>query len=195
MPQFIENYHIPESLCDDILEFFYSKKAEWGAGMAGGGVDKTKKESMDYSVHPNHIVRYAATNSYCEFLFNKFLVDYINKYAYSHTSELVLYEGLNIQYYKSGKGFYNWHCEREGPEEPQILRSVVFMTYLNTVENGGTHFLHQDWTAKAIKGSTLLWPADFTFTHKGQIAKEDKYIITGWFSFPSRRNNNIMTMF
>ena len=67
---------------------------------------------------------------------------------------------------------------------PDIKRHLVFMTYLNNVENGGTDFLYQNYTTKAIKGNTVIWPAAWTHTHKGQISKtEDKYIITGWYVF------------
>ena len=33
-------------------------------------------------------------------------------------------------------------------------------------------------------GLTVIWPADWMFLHKGVVAKkEEKFIITGWFSF------------
>ena len=58
------------------------------------------------------------------------------------------------------------------------------MTYLNTVPDAGTHFKYQDITTPAEKGLTLIWPPDFTHTHKGEISeKEEKYIITGWLGF------------
>lgn len=57
------------------------------------------------------------------------------------------------------------------------------MTYLNDVQNGGTEFLYQKITTKAKKGLTLIWPSDFTHTHRGQICDKTKYIITGWFDF------------
>ena len=34
------------------------------------------------------------------------------------------------------------------------------------------------------KGLTVIWPADWTFTHRGiKAKKEHKYIITGWINF------------
>ena len=36
----------------------------------------------------------------------------------------------------------------------------------------------------AKTGSTLIWPATWTHTHKGVISKtQTKYIITGWYSY------------
>jgi hypothetical protein len=59
------------------------------------------------------------------------------------------------------------------------------MTYLNTVtDQGGTEFLHQNLTVNAEQGKTLIWPADWTYTHRGVISPtQEKYIITGWFNY------------
>ena len=57
------------------------------------------------------------------------------------------------------------------------------MTYLNDVPKGGTEFFYQKITSPAKKGLTLIWPAEFTHLHKGQIAKQEKYIITGWYNY------------
>ena len=55
------------------------------------------------------------------------------------------------------------------------------MTYLNDIENGGTHFKYQNLTSPAKKGLTLIWPPDWTHTHKGQIVDKEKFIATGWY--------------
>jgi hypothetical protein len=62
------------------------------------------------------------------------------------------------------------------------------MTYLNTVEDGGgTSFFYQRVTLKAEKGLTLIWPVEWTHTHKGEVSEtEEKYIVTGWFSTYSK---------
>ena len=59
------------------------------------------------------------------------------------------------------------------------------MIYLNDVEKGGgTSFKYLDHTEKAEKGKCILWPADFTHLHKGEIAPEEtKYIMTGWYQY------------
>ena len=64
-------------------------------------------------------------------------------------------------------------------------RHLVFMTYLNDVENGGTEFYYYpDLNIQARKGLTLIWPAGWTHTHKGVISNvEEKTIVTGWYSF------------
>ena len=58
------------------------------------------------------------------------------------------------------------------------------MTYLNTVDNAGTEFYYQKLKIPCKKGLTLIWPSDFTHTHKGIInEKKEKYILTGWLNY------------
>jgi hypothetical protein len=56
------------------------------------------------------------------------------------------------------------------------------MTYLNDVESGGeTEFLYQNLKIKPQKGLTLIWPTDWTHTHRGiPSMEEEKMIVTGW---------------
>ena len=122
---------------------------------------------------------------------NKFIKEYTNHLIgglkayhqkYKHFNpELCIQEGFNIQHYGPGQGYKRWHNERG---EYQInQRALVFMTYLNDVpDGGGTEFAYYpELKIKAKKGLTLLWPTDFTHTHRGIISQHEKYIITGWF--------------
>ena len=98
----------------------------------------------------------------------------------THISRFTLTSNWNIQYYKAGQGYKNWHCER-GSNNKRLL---VWMTYLNDVPGGGTEFLYQKITSPAKKGLTMFWPTDWTHTHKGQISEDhEKYIATGWLDF------------
>jgi hypothetical protein len=59
------------------------------------------------------------------------------------------------------------------------------MTYLNDVtDQGETEFFHQQIKIKPQKGLTVIWPADWTYTHRGiPSPTQEKFIITGWLSF------------
>mgnify|MGYP001263064284 FL=1 len=60
------------------------------------------------------------------------------------------------------------------------------MTYLNSItEKGGeTEFMYQNVKIKPEKGLTLIWPASWQHTHRGnRCQKQEKYIITGWYSY------------
>ena len=87
--------------------------------------------------------------------------------------------GYMIQKYEPN-GFYNWHhdwCMSEG-----WSRIYTYIWYMNTVkeEDGGwTEFV--DGTKIQPKvGSILLFPATWTYVHRGYTTKVPKYIVTGW---------------
>ena len=45
-------------------------------------------------------------------------------------------------------------------------------------------FITKKKKIKAVKGKTVIWPTDFTHTHRGIVSPtEHKYIATGWFNF------------
>lgn len=95
-------------------------------------------------------------------------------------------EFINVQKYNPGGGYHQWHTERCQAKEMFIAaRHLVFMTYLNDVtDQGETEFWHQKVKVKPEKGLTLIWPADWTFTHRGIASpSQTKYIATGWFSY------------
>ena len=88
-------------------------------------------------------------------------------------------EPLMHQHYKPNGGFKLWHNERGNVKNSRRL--LVFMTYLNDVDNGGTEFKNFNLTTPAKKGLTLIWPVNYPYAHRGVVSeKEDKMIITGW---------------
>jgi hypothetical protein len=171
--QFIEGWMIDGSICDELIDIHHN----WPQtpGMVGDRrIDKDTKESMDVSIMPHEIPQ-----SYHDVL-KQCSDDYIELYPNAKANGFGVREGTQIQYYKPGGGFKVWHSER-GITFPTITRHLVFMTYLNTLEQGGTEFLYQNYTSPAIKGLTLFWPSDWMFAHKSQVSHtEEKYIITGW---------------
>ena len=94
------------------------------------------------------------------------------------------FENFNIQKYEIGGHFNKMHCERASLQSTH--RVFAWMTYLNDVEDGGeTYFKHFNLRVKPSKGKTLIWPAEWTHAHRGEILnKGNKYIITGWMHFP-----------
>jgi hypothetical protein len=111
---------------------------------------------------------------------------YIQKFPYANSfSAWGIRENVQIQHYAPGGGYHYIHCERPSATMPAAARHLVFQTYLNDVTDGGeTEFIHQQIKVKPVKGMTLIWPADWTYVHRGVTSKtQDKYIVTGWFSY------------
>lgn len=95
---------------------------------------------------------------------------------------------INAQKYQAEKGGYPyWHSEVYPQNAPNdaLHRIMLFMFYLNDVEEGGeTEFYYQDMSVKPKTGRMVIAPAYFTHTHRGNIPKSnDKYILTSWILF------------
>jgi hypothetical protein len=86
-----------------------------------------------------------------------------------------------IQHTPIGGGFHDWHCEQEGGGAS--TRSLVWMIYLNDVDDGGeTEFLYQHAKVKPKKGCLVIWPAGITHPHRGNPPySNEKWVVTGWF--------------
>jgi len=185
-------WFMPKKLCNDI-----TKKMNESAlvpGMMyntghGQVIDKTAKESFEMAVH------YADDNEPWKTYKTK-LLDilklYNKKYPdMNNNAEFGLGEPFNTQKYPIGGGFKIWHYENDF-RTFNYDRCLVFMTYLNDVEDGGTSFKYQGIDIPAKKGLTLIWPADWTHTHRGMISKtKEKYIGTGWINFLNHRTKQI----
>jgi hypothetical protein len=166
------------TFCDRLIDLFNSNKEETRVGAIGDFevVDKTIKDSVDLHINPDNF-----TSMFYGDHIKKLSFEYIKKWDRAKCNGMFPAEGFNIQFYPKGGGFKQWHSERESADEPQTYRHLVFMTFLNNVEDGGTEFLHQDIRIKAEKGLTLIWPAEWMFTHRGQVSyTEEKWIATGW---------------
>jgi hypothetical protein len=181
---FIAGWYLDDAgLCADLMRYHaesHDKREGLMTGSHGGGkVDKALKDSTDVTLPPGELA-----NRYIRGL-NEAARAYIDVYPYSN--KLVpwgIIEPMAIQHYRPGGGYKVWHFERDNRNELIARRHLAFMTYLNDVDDGGgTRFLYQSLTIQARRGLTLIWPAEWMFTHKGEVSpSQEKYIITGWFS-------------
>jgi hypothetical protein len=179
---FIGMYSIDDVLlCDEIIDFYNNSKNKH-EGATTKGVDHSVKKSSDVCIHwqNDEIAR-----KYISAL-NLPTTQYIEEYSFcNHYSAWSVTETINIQHYLPNGGYYKWHTERSSSVAPIASRHLAFMTYLNDVQDAGeTEFYYQKIKVKPKKGMTLIWPADWTHTHRGVPSPtEDKYIITGWFNY------------
>jgi prolyl 4-hydroxylase len=171
-------------LCNNIIEKFNNSKNTF-PGILGNGINSEAKKSIDLSFasdslnDPEMMKVWGDVLGETITISNECVKEYCDKFSYLKLIDPFQIEAFNIQKYNPGDGFYKWHCE----SNLRIRRIVVWMIYLNTVENGGTEFMHQNHIEKAEAGKLLIWPPDWTHAHKGQISEtETKYILTGWYS-------------
>jgi len=188
---FMGAWYIDENICDEVIQY-YKERKELGKTKKGqithkdGYTYENKKSKVSEDFNCNFYTDSSVVKRLGNYqnALHKCMENYRKKYpSTKNISQYGIVEPFNIQYYPPGGGFFKYHFERNA-EEPTIKRVLVFMTYLNNLEEGGTEWKHQKLKLPAKKGLTVIWPSDWTHTHKGVISKtEEKYIITGWYSY------------
>ncbi|NBO29858.1 2OG-Fe(II) oxygenase [bacterium] len=180
LDNFICGWYLNDTtICDQIVSFFNNSSKKY-LGRTDKYYDPKTKDSIDCELEGDLL------DLYQENVLQQCLRLYKSKYPrIDVSSPWAITEGTQIQYYKKNKGYHLWHCERNDASYPAGSRMLVFMTYLNNVGLGGeTEFLYQKIKIKPVKGLTLIWPPDWTHTHRGVTAPyEEKYIVTGWFNY------------
>ena len=185
-PNFIGAWQVePTLFCDQLIDYFESNKSQQRKGVSGGGIDKEVKSSTDIAIKPKQLSEpgHEVFNRYFDSLFDCYK-DYLEQWPFLQDLSDNLEIGVfNLQKYIKGQHFKRIHTERSGLES--IHRVLVWMTYLNDVEDGGeTFFSHYGLSIKPQRGLTLIWPAEWTHAHNGGVLNSDsKYIITGWITF------------
>ncbi|MGS0692518.1 2OG-Fe(II) oxygenase [Shewanella sp. 0m-4] len=138
--------------------------------MGAVAVNVADEQGQSVTLTPENYERYGKSRA-----------EAIIKYLYRSGS-------INIQKYLQAKGGYpHWHSEQfpQVSHNEALHRVVLYMFYLNDVEEGGeTEFYYQNKLIKPKKGTMVIAPAGFTHSHRGNIPKShDKYIATSWIMF------------
>ncbi len=185
-PNFIGSWTIePITICDDLISYFELNILKQKKGLTGSGFDLATKDSVDITIKPKEII--LPGNEAFKVYFDQLLEcykNYVEEWIFlKEISQRLEISSFNLQRYKPGQHFKKIHTERYSLDS--LHRIFAFMTYLNDVQEGGsTYFSHYDLEIQPRKGLTLIWPAEWTHAHRGNILKEgSKYIITGWINF------------
>ena len=185
-PNFIGSWNIePISICDDLISYFELNSPRQNSGAIGSGVNLNVKDSIDIAIKPKEIILPGneAFKGYFDQLFECYK-NYLEEWTFlEEISKRLEVSSFNLQRYRPGQHFKKIHTERFSVDT--LHRLFAFMTYLNDVQEGGsTYFSHYDLEIQPKKGLTLIWPAEWTHAHRGNILKKgSKYIITGWITF------------
>jgi hypothetical protein len=196
---FINKKSISKELCKKIIDFYHEDDGKY-QGVTAGGLNKNVKDTRDLNIptnseNPNY-EKWRNIHTFLEKELNKNVKEYVknldNNINSNHEKEntdenyfnfgnFLSNESFMIQHYTKNKGRYIYHNDFTCDYVNKKFRVITFLWYLNDVEEGGeTEF----WTSHKIKpeaGKLLLFPACWTFPHRGTIPlSSDKYIITGW---------------
>jgi len=175
-----------KKLCNEIIDFFENNKNLHKQGITASGKNLKVKNRTDITVSPNDLIKpkFKIIKQYVNELHKCFL-DYQDQWPFlkSMLKNIDIGE-FNIGRYSPGGHFGAHHSERTSLAT--IHRLFAWMTYLNDVEDGGeTNFSHYGIKIKPEIGKTIIWPAEWTHAHAGEILKSGKkYMMTGWMYFP-----------
>ena len=189
-PNFIGSWIMnPLSICDELINYFESNKHKQKRGATFVGENLDVKNSTDVKVTPKDIKLPGneVFEKYFQILYLCYQ-DYVTEWPFlASFAENLEVSSFNLQRYQSGQHFQKLHTERSNLEN--LHRVFAWMTYLNDVDQedgGSTLFSHYDLAIQPRKGLTLIWPAEWTHAHKGNVLKaNNKYIVTGWMTFPN----------
>tara|TARA_B100000902_G_scaffold210881_1_gene200557 strand:+ start:1199 stop:1789 length:591 start_codon:yes stop_codon:yes gene_type:complete len=119
------------------------------------------------------------TSYFFQVLWDKIIPLYTDQFSILSQTQLAG-EELKMKRIKPGGGFHTWHYEGLGEYSK---RKLVCQLYLNDIPKAGeTEFLYQNKRIEPKEGRLLVFPADWTHTHRGNppIGVINKYIITTW---------------
>ena len=173
---------VPVEFCRDLINLHKNADIEekWNSEEVYNGALNRKDEALqleDYSQQHTEKVQ-------------KYVFDYLELYKKKYFSyENCKYTEYSAPFIKVQKtepqgGYHIWHYEVDALTD--VTRSLVWMIYLNNVPKGEgeTEFLWQGLRVQPKKGTLLIWPAQFTHTHRGNpVYNCTKYVATGWIEY------------
>jgi hypothetical protein len=193
---FINENSLSDELCNEIIELFEKEPLKHD-GTTHGGLNKNIKDTTDYVIKYNNDKWKDILNFLDDELtrnINKYFSELLNTDIYKLSGEnspekfnffsnaSLCHAGFLIQKYEKNKGRYIYHNDSEISKKNNKYRILTFIWYLNSIIEGGETGFHADEILiKPTIGKLILFPATWTYPHRGKIPISDpKYIITGW---------------
>jgi Rps23 Pro-64 3,4-dihydroxylase Tpa1-like proline 4-hydroxylase len=178
---------LPSTLCKQIITFFENEENK-NIGRMLGGVDLNYKNTLDFPIPINNL-DWNEINSILQNELQNHLSNYIKEvkeiFGYNilktNENDFLFEDSYNIQKYTKNEGFYKYHNDFYIDVSKNAYRKLAYIWYLNDVDEGGETELLKNILIKPSCGNILLFPACWTFPHRGIMPiSNDKYIITGW---------------
>ena len=179
---YIDKNALTKETCKGIIDLFESLPQH--KGVTGGGLQLDVKRTFEVKIQGDTWKEYDAI--LCESLYravDNYSIQLINKCNnYTLLDKTLTDSGYQIQKYIKYDGYYKWHSDERINNE-KSTRTITFLWYLNDIEEGGETYFYNG-KVKPEAGKLILFPATWTYNHKGNMPKsDDKYIITGWISY------------
>jgi len=174
---------LDDSFCDNIIKLFEqdTRKVE---GITTKGKDNDLKKTTelyisDFKSSTNE-KNWPKIDDILYKNLNENIVKYTTKLSQMSSIPLWAHEstdsGYTIKRYEPGD-YFNWHVDSQC--KGGWVRTLAAIWYLNDVKEGGETEFENGIKVKPKKGQLLLFPATWTYPHRGCSPKnENKYVIT-----------------
>jgi hypothetical protein len=199
---YINKSSLSKELCNIIIEMFEDEINGKYEGVTAGGIIKDVKKTTDFIIPKDlndnseiTIKKWSKVQKILDNELDRNIKKYINniftslnidkkenntKY-YVFSRKFLTNDKFMIQKYNKNEGRFTYHDDFKIDWDLQRYRVITYIWYLNNVENGGETEIWDDFKIKPETGKLLLFPASWTFPHRGIMPISDnKYIITGW---------------
>ena len=180
---------IPDEFCEKLIREFhkgFALKEVISGVVSAEGVGEYRSDDL-LVAKDIHLYDHARWDGMNHDLHKKYLIpvlkNYLSDYKYILKTESEIDpRSCIISLYEKNKGHFCPHQDALGGLEKQ--RSLTVICYLNTVYNGGcTHFFNQDYRVSPIRGSVVVFPSNFVYSHIGEKpVSGDKYITVSFVS-------------
>ena len=176
-----------DNLLKNIIDFFNNNHESHKPGtIALGKTDKNKKDLLELTINPKQ-VKENKIEIFNEYINN--LIECYNDYQ-EQWDFLKNWQRIYIGPFKIEKHLVSGHhlelnCERQNINSSHKILSWI--TFLNDIsdDEGNIIFNYYNITIKPKKGTTLIFPSDWTHLHQQEVMKNsEKFTIRGSFHFP-----------
>lgn len=191
---YINEHSLSKELCVDIINLFKTENNKY-EGTTVSGLNKDIKDTTEVQIPQNsNSPLFKKLRSLLDKELNNNVKKYVNNinnfisnseensdHKLKIFKDFLLFDTMQIQKYDKQKGRYVYHHDFMIEEKEKKYRVITFIWYLNNVEEGGETEFWKDYKIKPTAGKLVLFPASWTFPHRGKMPiSDDKYIITGW---------------
>lgn len=176
---FVYDNVLAKDTCQTIINSFEASE-EKTIGKTASGISN-KKKSTELYIDPNHKKWELIDNLLFE-IFGEYSQDYLSHFPWFNPKCQDV--GYFVKKYEQGIGYFNAHVDVSLKKNAN--RFLVFILYLNTVEDGGeTEFTNMGVKITPVAGRLLIFPPMWMFPHRGEMPiSSHKYTVNTFFVFP-----------
>lgn len=152
--------------CDIIINYFKDKT-----------IKETSENGINYAFFKEEDYK---TLSFLQNKIKNLIDNYIKKYDELMFIDNFLLNDFRFKHLKPGNFFKKWHSEQSTKNKGRIFCLQIYLSD----HNCGTEF-YNGKVVLSKRGRSVIFPAYFTHTHKGQMCPEykDRYLLGGYANF------------